>query len=165
MATHSSVLAWRVPGMGEPVGLPCMGSHRVGHDWSDLAAAAAVKIYENFQKLTAKKEVLFIIGNWNAKEGSQEIAWSNRQVWHWRTKWSRPKANGVVPRECTGHSKHLVQQHKRRLYTLTSPDGQLKLDWLYSLQPKMEKLYTISKHKTWSWLWFRSWASCCKIQA
>ena len=41
MATHSSVLAWRVPGTGKPGGLPSMGSHRVGHDWSDLAAAAA----------------------------------------------------------------------------------------------------------------------------
>ena len=41
MATHSSMLAWRIPGMGEPDGLPSMGSHRVGHDWSDLAAAAA----------------------------------------------------------------------------------------------------------------------------
>ena len=41
MATHSSVLAWRIPGMGEPGGPPSMGSHRVGHDWSDLAAAAA----------------------------------------------------------------------------------------------------------------------------
>ena len=38
MATHSSVLAWRIPGTGEPGGLPSMGSHRVGHDWSDLAA-------------------------------------------------------------------------------------------------------------------------------
>ena len=37
MATHSSVLAWRIPGTGEPGGLPSMGSHRVGHDWSDLA--------------------------------------------------------------------------------------------------------------------------------
>ena len=41
MATHSSVLAWRIPGMAEPGGLPSMGSHRVGHDRSDLAAAAA----------------------------------------------------------------------------------------------------------------------------
>ena len=32
MATHSSTLAWRIPGMGEPDGLPSMGSHRVGHD-------------------------------------------------------------------------------------------------------------------------------------
>ena len=39
MATHSSVLAWRIPGMGEPGGLQSMGSHRVGHDWIDLAAA------------------------------------------------------------------------------------------------------------------------------
>ena len=41
MATHSSVLAWRIPGTGEPGGLPSVGSHRVGHDWSVLAAAAA----------------------------------------------------------------------------------------------------------------------------
>ena len=41
MATHSSVLAWRIPGTGKPGGLPSIGLHRVGHDWSDLAAAAA----------------------------------------------------------------------------------------------------------------------------
>ena len=41
MATHSSVLAWRIPGTGEPGGLPSLGSHRVRHDWSNLAAAAA----------------------------------------------------------------------------------------------------------------------------
>ena len=39
-ATHSNVLAWRIPGTGEPGGLLSMGSHRVGHDWSNLAAAA-----------------------------------------------------------------------------------------------------------------------------
>ena len=44
MATHSSVLAWRIPGTEEPGGLPSMGSHRVGHDWSDLAAAAAPEV-------------------------------------------------------------------------------------------------------------------------
>ena len=43
MATHSSVLAWRIPGMGEPGGLPPMGLHRVGHDWSDLALALESK--------------------------------------------------------------------------------------------------------------------------
>ena len=45
MATHSSVLAWRIPGMGEPGRRPSMGSHRVGHDWSDLAAAAAAVLF------------------------------------------------------------------------------------------------------------------------
>ena len=46
MATHSSVLAWRIPGTGAPGGLPSMGSHRVGHDISDLAAAAAAIHWE-----------------------------------------------------------------------------------------------------------------------
>ena len=44
------VLAWRIPGTGEPGGLPCMGSHRVRHDWSDLAVAAvASSVYRIFQ--------------------------------------------------------------------------------------------------------------------
>ena len=42
-ATHSSILAWRISGTGKPGGLPSMGSHRVGHYWSDLAAAAAAQ--------------------------------------------------------------------------------------------------------------------------
>ena len=49
MATHSSVLAWRIPGMGEPGGLPSMGSHRVGHDWSDLAISILME--ECFSKV------------------------------------------------------------------------------------------------------------------
>ena len=44
MATHSSAPAWRIPGMAEPGGLPSMGSHRVGYDWSDLAAAASLHV-------------------------------------------------------------------------------------------------------------------------
>ena len=48
MATHSSVLAWRIPGTEKPGGLLSMGSHRVGHDWSDLAAAAVMKTWACF---------------------------------------------------------------------------------------------------------------------
>ena len=48
MATHSSVLAWRIPGTGEPGGLPSMGSHRVRHDCSDLAAAADLELQYMF---------------------------------------------------------------------------------------------------------------------
>ena len=48
MATHSCVLAWRIPGMGEPDGLPSMGSHRVRHDRSDLAAAV---LYRHFNQM------------------------------------------------------------------------------------------------------------------
>ena len=55
MATHSSVLAWRIPGTGEPGGLPFMGSHRVGHDWSNLAAAAAANIKMGFTAISVVK--------------------------------------------------------------------------------------------------------------
>ena len=48
MAAHSSVLAWRVPGTGEPGGLPSTGSHRVGHLGSDLGAAAATEYAGNY---------------------------------------------------------------------------------------------------------------------
>ena len=57
MTTHSSVLAWRIPGTGEPGGLPSMGSHRVGHGWSDLAVAAAAESEEELKScLTKVKE-------------------------------------------------------------------------------------------------------------
>ena len=55
MATHSSVLAWRIPGMGEPGGLPSMGSHRARHDWSDLAAAAAMYVEKGAQIIRGKQ--------------------------------------------------------------------------------------------------------------
>ena len=53
MATNSSDLAWRIPGIGEPGGLPSMGSHRVGHDWSDLAAAA---VHERLKQNKTKQK-------------------------------------------------------------------------------------------------------------
>ena len=65
MATHSSVLAWRIPGMGEPGWLLSMGSHRVGHDWSDLAAAAAACY--NQKKVWLKKGT----SGWNKQPGKR----------------------------------------------------------------------------------------------
>ena len=108
---------------------------------SNAEEAEVEWFYEDLQELlelTSQKVVLFIIGDWNAKGGSQEIAWSNRQIWPWSTKQSRSKANRVLPRECTGHSKHLFQQHKRRLYTWTSTDGQHRnqIDYILCSQSK-----------------------------
>ena len=50
--------------------------------------------------------------------------WSNRQIWPCSTEWSRAKANRLLQRECTGNANTLFQQHKRRLYTWTSPHDQ-----------------------------------------
>ena len=65
MATHSSVLAWRIPGTGEPGGLPSMGLHRVGHDLSHLAAAAAAE---------RAQPTVFIT---NSRANSDWLCWSH----------------------------------------------------------------------------------------
>ena len=92
--------------------------------------------------------------------------WSNRQVWPWRTKWSRAKANRVLRRGHTGHSKHpLSTTQQRTLHRDITRWSTPKSDWLYSLWLRMEKLYTGSKNKTGNWLWLRSWTPSCKIQA
>ena len=79
--------------------------------------------------------------------------------------WSRAKAIRVLPRERTGHSKHpLPTTQEKTLYMDITRWSTLKSDWLYSLQPKMEKLYTVSKHKTWSWLWLKSWILLAKFR-
>ena len=82
---------------------------------------------------------------------------SHRQIWPWNTEWSRAKANRVLPRECNDHSKHpLPTIQEKTLHMDFTRRSTLKSDWLYSLQPKMQKLYTVSKNKTGSWLWLRS---------
>ena len=68
------------------------------------------------------------------------------------------KANRALPKEFTGHSKHsLPTTQEMTLHMDITRWSILKSDWLYSLQPKMEKLYTVSKNKTRSWLWLRKW--------
>ena len=67
------------------------------------------QFYEDLQdllELTPPKDVLFIIGDWNAEVGSQETPGITGKIWPWSTECSRAKANRVLPRECTGHSKH-----------------------------------------------------------
>ena len=104
MATHSSVLAWRIPGMGEPGGLPSMGSHRVGHNWSDLAAAAAAAGSYWFIDETTFDSVAFFLeqqisafwGPLSAKGGFLWLMWfcllvhfglQNLNLPVWRRKW------------------------------------------------------------------------------
>ena len=79
--------------------------------------------------------------------------------------WSRAKANRVLPRELTGHSKHpLPTTQEKTLHMDITRWSILKSDWLHSLQPKMDKLYTVSKNKTTSWLWLRSWTPIAKFR-
>jgi len=81
MATHSSVLAWRIPGTGEPAGLLSMGSYRVGHDWSDLAAAAAPwkKSYDPSRQYIKKQSHYFA----NKCPSTQSYGFFSSHVWMW----------------------------------------------------------------------------------
>ena len=80
--------------------------------------------------------------------------WNNSQILPWSTEWSRAKASRVLSREHTGHSKHpLPITQEMTLYMDVTRCWIPQTDWLCSLQPKKEKLYTVSKNKTWSWLW------------
>ena len=83
------------------------------------------------------------------KSRKSRVTWSNRQIWPWSTERSSSKANRVLQRECTGHNKHhLPTTQEKTLHMDITRRSILKSDWLYSLQPKMEILYTVSKNKT-----------------
>ena len=80
-------------------------------------------------------------------------------------KWNRAKAKRVLPREHTHHSKHpLLATQEKTLHKDITSWPIPKTDWLYSLQPKMEKLYTVNKNKTTSWLSLRSYTPYCQIR-
>ena len=97
------------------------------------------------------------------KSRKSRNTWSNRQIWPWSTEWSRAKANRVLSRKWTGHSKHpLPTTQEKTLHIDITRWSILKSNWLYS--PKMEKLYTVSKNKTRRWLGLRSWTPYCQIQ-
>ena len=98
------------------------------------------------------------------KSRKSRNTWSNRQFWPWSTKWSRAKANRVLPREHTHHSKYLLPTTQEKTLHMDITRWSIpKLDLLCFLQPKMEKLYTFSKNKTRSWLWLRSWTPYYQI--
>ena len=103
-----------------------------------------------------------------SKSGNSRDTWNNRQVWPWSTKWSRAKANRGLPKVNRVLplviANTLFQQHETTLHMDITRWLTLNSDWLYSLQLKMEKLYTGSKNKTGSWLWLRSWTPYCQIQ-
>ena len=126
------------------------------------------EFYEDLQdlvELTPKKRCPFNYRGLECKSRKSRNTWSKRQIWPWSTEWSRANANRVLPTECTGHSKHpLPTAQEKTLNMNITRWSTLKSDWLYSLQPKMEKLDTVSKNKTRSWLWLRTWTPYCQIQ-
>ena len=99
MATHSSGLAWRIPGTGEPGGLPSMGSHRVGQDWSDLAAAAAGYLME--KAMAPHSSTLAWKIPWMEEPGRLQSMGSPRVRHDWVTSLSRIGEGNGNPLQCS----------------------------------------------------------------
>ena len=134
---------------------------------SNAEEAEVEWFYEDLQDLLelTPQKMSFHYRGLECKTKKSINTWCNRQIWPWNMEWSRAKANWVLPRKCIGHSKHpLPTTQEKTLHMDVTRWPTLKPDWLQSLQPKMEKLYTVSKSKTESWLWLRSWTPYCQIQ-
>ena len=98
------------------------------------------------------------------KRRKSRDTWSNRQVWPWSIKWSKAKANSFARRMHRSSKHPLPTTQTMTIHMHVTTWSILKSDWLYSLQLKIKKLYTVSKNKTRSWLWLRSWTPYCQFQ-
>ena len=134
---------------------------------SNAEEAEVERFYEDLQdllELTRKKDVLFIIVDWNAKVESQETPGVTGKFGLEVQNEAGQRLIDFCEENTLVIANSLFQQHNKRLHMDITRWSTPKSDWLYSLQPKMEKLYTISKNKTRSWLWLRSWTPYCQIQ-
>ena len=113
-----------------------------------LKLNGSMKSY-NILELKLKKDAFFVIGDWNAKVGSQETRGVTGKFGLGMWNEAGQRLIEFCQENAPVIANTLFQQHKRRLYTWTSPDGQHQnqIDYIL-LQPKMEKLYTVSKNKT-----------------
>ena len=124
---------------------------------------SSMKTYKTFENSHSQK-MPFSLQGLECESRKSRNTWNNSQIWPWNTEWSRAKANRVLPKELTDHSKHLLPTtEEKTLHMGITRRPVPKSDWLYSLQPKMEKLYRVSKIKTRSWLWLKSWTPYCQI--
>ena len=127
---------------GKPFNIMVIQAYAPTSNTEEAEVARFCEDLQDLIELTPKKDVLFIIGDWNAKVGSQETPGITGKsgLGIWNEAGQRLiefcQENGLVI------ANTLFQQHKRRLYTWTSPEDQ------HRNQPKMEKLYTVNKNKT-----------------
>ena len=117
--------------------------------------------YEDLQdllELTPKKDVLFIIGDWNAKVGSQEIPKVTGKFGHGVQNKAGQRLIEFCQKNALVIANTLFQQQKGRLYTWLSPDGQYwnQIDYILCSWKWRSSILSV-KNKTRSWLWLRSW--------
>ena len=136
MATHSSVLAWRIPGTEEPGGLPSMGSNRVGHDWSDAAAAATPQSLGWCAQDTRKLCMI-----WTLATSAAGFRGTGPTL--------QPRA-GPVTFHPTGEASPVGKDHQRQPFTVEVLNGLIRLKrgvWEPNLASLLDNLLGKAKEK------------------
>ena len=141
------------------------------HLFQNFPQFIVIHTVKGFSIVNKAKKMSFSLLGTGIQSRKSRNTWNNRQIWPWSIEWSRAKENRVslkltnsLVREHTSHSKHpLPKTQEKTLHMDITRWPTPKSDWLYSLQPKME-IYTVSKNKTGSWWWLRSWTPYCQIQ-
>ena len=125
-----------VPFQGKPFNITVI---QVYAPTSNTEEGEVEQFYGDLQdllELIPRKRCPFHYRGLECKSRKSRNTWRNRQIWPWSTEWSRAKANRVLPRERTGHSKHpLPTTQEKTLHMDITRWSTLKSDWLYSLQP------------------------------
>ena len=141
-------------------------NHWSWRSWGWPVLGRCIRPFRTNTKTTATKRHFFHHRGLECKCRKWRDTWSNRQVCLWSTEWSRAKANRILLREHAGYSKcSFPTTQEMTLHMDITKWSATKADSLCSLRPKMEKLQTLSKSRTRTWLWLRSSAPYCKIQA
>ena len=160
----SKMAEWSLCFQGKPFNISVI---QVYAPTSNAEEAEVEWFYEDLQDLlepTSKKDTLFIIGDWNAKVGIKETIGVTGKFGLGVRNEAGQRLIEFFQENKLVIANTLFQQHKRRFFPWTSRWPTLKSDWFYSFQPKMDKLYTVSKNKTRSWQWLRSCTPYCQIQ-
>ena len=135
---------------------------------SNAEEAEVERFYEDLQdvsELTPKRDVLFIIGDWNAKVGSQETPGVTGKFGLGMQTEAGQRLIEFCQENALVIANTLSNNTREKALHMNITRWSLpKSDWLYALQLKMKKLYIVRKNKTGSWLWLRSWTPYWKIQ-
>ena len=134
---------------------------------SNTEEAEVEEFYEDLQgllELTPRKDVLFIIEDCNAKVRSQKVPGVTGKFGLGVQNEAGQRLIEFCQKNALVIINTLFQQHEKQLYTRTSSDDQYQIRLIIVFAPKMERLYTVSKNKTRSYLWLSTWTPYCQIQ-
>ena len=150
---------------GKPFNIPVIQVYTLTSNAEEAEVERFWEDLKDLLELMPPKRCLFHYRWLECKSRKSRNTWSNRQIWPWSTEWSRAKDNRVLPRECTGYSRHpLPATQEKTLHMDITRWSTPKSDWLYSCSQRWRSSIQSSRNKTRSWLWLRSWTPYCQIQ-